>query len=294
MQCYTEPKIILPHTMHSFNRHTHWSNAAYQPIKVISEQLLQRLHGIKHKPRRILDIGSGNGTFTQALIKQYPRADITAIDIAHQRNRIAKRARRWRQHYYPLTANATQLPFSDDSVDMIVSNLCFYWLDNLNVLFKELHRVLQPDGLLMFSTLGPDTYHELRSAFATLDHYPHVNIFMDLHDVGDALLSSGFKDPVMDMDQLCITHNTPKTILHDLHELGEINQHPERIRHLLTPHYLERLFEAYPSHNDTYPVTLEVNYGHAWGQTISDTKQRRNAQGEVLVSIDSLKSHNAR
>src|SRR3990167_6717051 len=106
--------------------------------KEVGQRLLERLRGITVQPRVIIDLGSADGRLTQQLSQQYPKADIFAVDIAQQRNEITWQAtKRWKRRIHPLTAQAQQLPFLSHSVDMVFSNMCFYWVEDLTQLFTE-------------------------------------------------------------------------------------------------------------------------------------------------------------
>jgi malonyl-CoA O-methyltransferase len=117
-----------------------------------------------------------------------------------------------------LAADAANLPLKSASTAMVWSNLLLHWLDDPLPALAEAHRVLEVGGLLMFSTLGPDTLKELRSAFA--DGYAHTQRFIDMHDLGDMLVGCGFADPVMDMEVLTLTYDRFDDMLGELRAAG--------------------------------------------------------------------------
>jgi malonyl-CoA O-methyltransferase len=118
----------------------------------------------------------------------------------------------------------------------------------------------------MFTTLGPDTLKELRSAFARIDAYEHVNRFTDMHDIGDSLIHAGFADPVMDMEIVTVTFDTVAAIVSDLKSLGERNRLVGRRPSLMTPGQWKEVTNRYEAirKDGRLPVTIEVIYGHAW------------------------------
>src|SRR6185369_13000548 len=98
------------------------------------------------------------------------------------------------------------------------------------VAFAEFRRVLRPGGLLMFTTFGPDTLKELRAAWSAVDNRPHVHSFLDLRDVGDMLLASGFVDPVVDVERLVWRYPAVLDVLRDLKRIGAHNAALDRRR----------------------------------------------------------------
>jgi malonyl-CoA O-methyltransferase len=153
-----------------------------------------------------------------------------------------------------------------DSIDLAWSSLALQWLDEPGIAFKEMRRVLRPGGLLLFATLGPDTLKELRSAFAGLDGYGHVNRFIDMHDLGDALVHAGFANPVMEMEYITLTYADLKGLLRDLKGIGAQTVLEGRREGLMGRTEWQRLSDNYERfrRDGRLPATYEVIYGHAW------------------------------
>jgi malonyl-CoA O-methyltransferase len=122
-----------------------------------------------------------------------------------------------------LCADAEALPLADDSVDLVFSNATLQWVNDLDASFARALRVLRPGGLLMFSSFGPDTLKELRAAWAAVDDGAHVSPFLDMHDVGDALVRARFADPVMDVERMTLTYDHLRDLMRDLKQLGARN-----------------------------------------------------------------------
>ncbi|MDF2939929.1 MAG: malonyl-[acyl-carrier protein] O-methyltransferase BioC [Gammaproteobacteria bacterium] len=252
-----------------------------------ADQLLERLQLIKQQPKSILDLGCGTGDFTYRLSKLYPKAKVLGLDIAEQRLKYAKKQRPWFNKTRFMPGNIENLPFPDNSFDLIVSNLSLYWVKDLNQAFKEIQRVLKPEGVLLFSSLGPDTLLELRESLAQIDNKPHVNVFLDMHDVGDALLKAGLKDPVMDVETLTQQYSSLLDLLKELHEAGESNAHCERSKGLMGKQALQKLesyYEQYRSHFEKLPATFEVIYGHALGTEMLSKLEN----GEVHIPLSKI------
>jgi malonyl-CoA O-methyltransferase len=181
-------------------------------------------------------------------------------------------------------ADIGALPFKADSFDLAWSNLALHWIERLPAAFAQLHRVLKVDGLLTFSCCGPDTLTELRQAFAAVDRHPHVNRFVDMHDLGDMLVAAGFADPVMDMERLTLTFADARGMMLELKTLGAGNAASGRSRRLTGKGRWQRMLSALERFRDRdgrLPATFEVVYGHAWkapARTISD--------GRAIVRFD--------
>ena len=118
---------------------------------------------------------------------------------------------------------------------------------------------------MQFSTLGPDTLKELRGA-ALAGGRERVHTFVDMHDIGDMLVHSGFADPVMDMEPLTLTYRNVDALFADLRAAGTTSALGRRARGLAPRREFERLRAAYEAwrRDGVLPATFEVIYGHAW------------------------------
>lgn len=237
----------------------------------IAGRLLERLEYIRLAPPRVLDAGCGTGICLPGLRRRYPRAEIHALDIAGNMLQQARRKQGWwRRWWRPVRfvcGDVESLPFADASLDLVFSNLTLQWCPRPDAAFREFHRVLRPGGLLLFSSFGPDTLKELRSSWAEVDSTPHVNRFPDMHDVGDALVRTGFAEPVMDMEMLTLTYPDVMAIMRDLKSIGAHNVNQGRARGLTGKAGLQRMrtaYETFRQPDGRLPVSYEVVYGHAW------------------------------
>ena len=257
---------------HAFNRAAAGYDAAAVLQQEVCTRMLERLEYIKLQPARILDAGSGTGWGTRRLAQRYPSAQMIALDIATGMLLAARGRSGWWQKLFGGTrqmqvcGDIEALPLAANSVEMAWSNLALQWCNELPDTFVELHRVLKVDGLLMFSTFGPDTLKELRGAFAGVDRHNHLNRFTDMHDIGDMLVHSGFAEPVMDMEYITLTYADVRGVLHDLKAIGAHNATAGRGRGLMGKNAWARLIENYERlrSNGKLPATFEVVYGHAW------------------------------
>jgi malonyl-CoA O-methyltransferase len=237
----------------------------------IGKRLMARLEYLKIQPQRILDLGCGTGLCSKALALRYPKAQIVSLDLAHAMVLETKKKQNYWRKWSLLTANMMQLPFEQGVFDLVFSNQAVHWGDSLHAVFRELNRVMKPNACLMFSTLGPDSFKEIRQAWSAVDAHAHVNEFSDLHDVGDALLQEHFLDPVVDMELITMHYKTLPQMVHALKGQGVRNIHPSRNKGLTGRASWNQFLKHYPmTEEKKYPLTYEVVYGHAWrGQQLN-------------------------
>ena len=254
----------------------------------IADRLLERLDYVRLEPERVLDLGAGTGYAVDALHRRYRKARVIALDFAHGMLLQARRRGRWLRRPLCLCADAEALPLADGAVDLIVSNATFQWCNGLDRTFAECLRVLRPGGLLMFTTFGPDTLKELRHAWAQVDGATHVSPFLDMHDVGDALMRARFADPVMDTERMTLTYPAVRELMQDLKILGAGNATTDRPRGLTGRARLAALDAAYEIHRSEgrLPASYEVVYGHAW------VPEQKPAQGGIAVPVSAIGRRN--
>ena len=277
--------------------------------KVVAERVDERLSLTTVEVQRIADIGAGTGLLTQHLQTRYPNAQIFAVDLSESmlqqaKQRLAIKApsfvdklssliRKSSGKLQLVNADAFALPFADNSLDMITSNLMLQWCDDLDAVFAEFRRVLRPEGLLMFTTFGPDTLKELRQAWAQADSdLNHVNTFIDMHDIGDALIRSGFGQPVMDCEHFTLTYDKPMGVLKDLKAIGATSASLNRQRGLTGKARFQAMLNAYEQmrNADKIPATYEVVHGHAWANQEIFKGPNRSKDGVYEITLEQFSS----
>lgn len=263
----------------------------------IGQRLLERLELIKLQPQRILDVGAGTGVLSLALAQRYKNSEVIALDLAPAMLKQARKRQgqwhRWFGKQRFICGDAEHLPFSDNSVDMIISNFAIQWCGDLDQAFQEFQRVLKPEGLLMFTTFGPDTLRELRQAWRQADQTQavHVNSFLDMHDIGDALQRAHLSDPVMDTENITLTYDNATGVMRDLKAMGAHNISAGRSPGLTGKKKLQNVINAYEVYRDQsgkLPATYEVVYGHAWGRDKQALTQHYQADGSVHIPITAI------
>lgn len=231
----------------------------------VGARLLAQLDESDTAATLVLDVGSGPGSSVPALQRRWPQARVVAVDFALPMLRLAAAQVSVGAGFDCVAGDAQALPLAAASVDVVYANLCLQWCDDPGLVLAEFRRVLRPGGTLLFSTFGPDTLHELRSAFAAVDARPHVSGFIDMHDIGDGLLMSGFRDPVMAREDLTVTYAHARDLMRDLHAIGATNAASQRMRALTGKRHLARVIEAYEAFrvDGRLPASYEVVYARA-------------------------------
>jgi malonyl-CoA O-methyltransferase len=268
----------------------------------VAQRMAERLALVKLQPRAILDVGCGTGDALAELRTRYPAAFIVGLDFARSmllaaRQRAAAglvserslltrilgaRAGGGRAPAL-VCADAARLPFAPGSLDLVWSNLALQWINDPMEAFAEFHHALAVGGLLTFTTFGPDTLLELRTAFSGVDRATHVSRFIDMHDLGDMLVRAGFAEPVVDMEKLTLTYVDAMTMMRELKAIGAHNATLGRPRGLTGRARWSKMLDALEAfrHEGRLPATFEVVYGHAW-----KPEPRVAADGRAIVRFE--------
>ncbi len=271
----------------SFDRAAMTFDAAAVLHAEVRDNLLGRLDLMALQPRVAVDAGAGTGHGSRALKKRYPKALVIALDASQLMLRAAARQNSWLRPFSRVCADAERLPFASGTVDVILSNLMLQWC-NPDRVFGEFRRVLAPHGLLTFTSLGPDTLQEMRSAWGQLDSHTHVNQFIDMHDIGDALVRAGFASPVLDVERYTLNYLDVQRVAADLKATGAHNSTQGRAKGLTGRRRFAALSTAYDAFrkDGRLPATYEVVFGHAW--TPAGAARRGNQEG-IAVSLEEIR-----
>jgi malonyl-CoA O-methyltransferase len=273
----------------SFGRAARDYDAAAVLQSRVRTELLDRLELVRLEPGVVLDLGAGTGHASLALKRRYRAAQVVALDLAPGMLQEAGRRQTLLRRFRRVCADAAALPLGTASVDLVFSNLMLQWCNDPDAVFGECRRVLKPGGLLTFTTFGPDTLVELRRAWdAAADGRTHVNRFIDMHDLGDALVRSGLVEPVMDVERYTLTYATVQDLMRDLKAIGAHNANAGRPRGLTGKGALERMAAEYETHRreGRLPATYEVVFGQAWAPLTPS--RARGAPAEVTVPIGQI------
>jgi malonyl-CoA O-methyltransferase len=295
-------KYRRDHIQHHFNQAARTYDEAAVLQKRIAEDMDQRLELVTLAPERMLDLGAGTGFLSAKLQCRYPEAQLLALDLSPQMLQAAgqrlhaQRPRWWQAPFGKrptarlLNADAHDLPLADQSVDLVMTNLMLQWCDDPDRVFAEIRRVLRPEGLLMFSSFGPDTLSELRQAWSKVDARDHVSTFIDMHDLGDALIRNGFGQPVMDTSHFTLTYDQPMGVLKDLKAIGATHASQGRAHGLTGKTRFQKMLSAYEGFRQQsdgrIPATFEVVQGHAWAAEEVIKGPNRDKSGHIEISLD--------
>ncbi|MCX7120857.1 MAG: methyltransferase domain-containing protein [Gammaproteobacteria bacterium] len=234
-------------------------------IHIIANQLLERLDYMCIQPVSVLNYGWHTNYAELQLKKRYPESTIkNIIDLTF----LGKCA--------------------DNSVDLIIANFSLLRERDPVYLLHEFSRVLKEEGLLLFTTLGPDTFVELRQSFLQVDRFHHVHPFSDMHDIGDWMKQLHFSDPVVDREEIILAYDQLDLFFQDLKEIGATNAHQFRQRGLMSKNKWKTMLSHYERYknDDYFPVTLEIIYGQAW--KVKWDRDTDGLEGEIAISLDSI------
>lgn len=259
-----------------FNRAHH----SYDRFAVVQQEagrrLAERFDWLKLAPQRILDIGAGTGQMTRALQARYPKATVIALDLAEEMLATVPKTGRFLKRRRVVCADMHCLPFAGATFDIVISNFAIQWSHDLGLLLGEVARVLTPGGVLSFTTLGPDSLRECRQAWSTVDGGRHVHGFLDMHDVGDAMIRACLSDPVLDQEYLTVHYPDASVLLRELRGVGVGNTLFDRTSGLTGRRKWQAFLAALEAQKvpEGVPLTYEVIYGLAWGSGLSPLESR--------------------
>ena len=244
----------------------------------VATRLVERLDYMLIEPSVVLDAGVGTGYCTLDLVQRYPNAQVIALDIAQAMLEQTRSKLPLNKSVNYLACDVEKIALADNSVDLVISSLTVQWCNDYLKAFSELKRVLKPGGCILFTSFGPDALKELRHCWYKVDSDQHVNSFIDMHHIGDALLQAGFENPVMDNETITITYKDVYQIMRDLKTIGAHNVLNGRRHSLTGKNRLQAMIAEYETfRNDgVLPMSYEIVYGHAW---IADAEN-------VLVEFD--------
>jgi len=230
----------------------------------VGRRMQERLDCIKSSPEHWVNWRPGRGGWqTHALLaRRYPKAACSVVEsdpVAFTKAQRALRSPWWTPSQW-LKKSATVVKSVASPAQMLWSNMDLHMAPDPQTLLRQWHEALAVDGFLMFSCLGPDTLLELRDLYQALEWPVPAHPFTDMHDWGDMLVSLGFADPVLDMERITLTFETPERLLQELRELGR-NLHPQRFAGLRGRRWHAQLLNALGER--PLQLTFEVIYGHA-------------------------------
>ncbi len=276
----------------SFDRASeHYKQAPPLQARVAAE-LLERLQFFPLEPRVILDLGCAVGGGAAQLRRRFPRARVLAMDLAYLMTRQARRRQRLWRRFACVCADARALPLAGESVDLVFSNLMLHWSDDPAAVFAEARRVLRPGGLMLFSTLGPDTLQELRSAWDRADAASHVSAFADMTHLASAMSHSGLSEPVIDRELELSHYADVRALMNELRLLGATHAAADRRRTLTGRHRLQAMLDSYEQWRtgDGIPASWEIIYGAGFAGAPRSDRAMPLSGGEFALPVSAIRS----
>lgn len=121
------------------------------------DQVLTLLGDVKAK--KILDVGAGNGRLALRLAKL--GAEVTALDVSEEMlNKI--KIKNLKLKINTVIGEAEDLPFEDESFDIVIATFLIVHLKSLTRFFDEVYRVLKPNGLFLVTNINQRKAPEIK------------------------------------------------------------------------------------------------------------------------------------
>ena len=272
----------------------HWERVAPAQSPWLHEEIGRRmedrLQWIKLRPAAWVDWEPVRGGMAAHALVEARYRD-AACCIATARPEVAREALKaiarpwWRR----LGAPAPKIGAAPDGqAQMLWANMALHLSADPQALIAQWHRALAVDGFLMFSCLGPDSLRELRKVYLAMGWPPPAHEFTDMHDWGDMLVAAGFAEPVMDMERITLTWDSPAKLLGELSELGS-NLHPRRFGALRGRRWRAELeaalLEGLGGLDGRLALSFEIIYGHALKPA-----PRVRVSGQSAVSLEDMRT----
>jgi len=259
--------LVFRDVRRRFDRAAAGFDAADFVHRVTFDELLHRLSPVEIQPRIVLDLGCATGSGSKPLGRRFRGCRVISLDASLEMLRMAARKKSFLKNRPALQCDASRISLQDGSVDLVIANMLLPWIDDLPACLSEIARVLRSGGLFAFATVGPDSLSEIRSAWQAIDADWHVNAFPDMHDIGDALVRAGLRDPVLDVDHLTVTYRDIAALYRDLTSAGARNCLHGRSKAITGKKRLQTMGQllAAGMTDDLLSLRLELVYGHAWG-----------------------------
>lgn len=228
---------------HSFAKAVDSYDAAAGLQRQVGDMLLEKFPPISSSGL-ILDLGCGTGYFTRRIAAEIPETQIVALDIALPMLTASRQKNGYAAIDY-LCADAEKLPLLPYSCRQIYSNLALQWCQNLPAVFADFRRILKADGQLVFTTFGPATLQELKSAWAGVDVYPHVNEFYATQTIRGFLRQAGFNAITVESQTYQLAYPSVMALMRELKNLGAHNVNLDRARNITTRLHLQQMIANY-------------------------------------------------
>lgn len=142
--------------------------ASYEARAGLQQDVARRLAALLPdvEAPKVLELGCGTGLLSRHLVARYPGGHFTLTDAAPAMIGQCRRnlgEMHGRVSYEVMDASAD---CGHDGLDLIVTSMMLHWLRDPVASLQHLRTRLNPDGVLLFASLGPDSFSEWRSVLA--------------------------------------------------------------------------------------------------------------------------------
>lgn len=234
----------------------------------IRQELLSQLDYLRLEPQVVVNLGHGAPPPAAALWRRYRPRHLLLAETSLPSALASRRHRPWFSRVSALCCRPEALPLPDGSADLVVADMLLPRLADVSAVLRECARVLTRGGVLLVSAAGPDTLKELRAAWGRVDRHSHLHSYMDMHDLGDAMVAAGLAEPVLSADPLTVEYPDLDGLLRDVASWRGGNATTGRAAGLTTAGRLQQVETVYRTdfgHHGRLPATVELIYAHAWG-----------------------------
>lgn len=226
----------------------------------VNKRLLNRLRLIKHSQSNVLEIGSGTGKLSCDILNDYPSVNLISMDLSLE---MLKKHKLKNPETNCLVGNAENPPFNYLSFDTILSSLTLHWCNISSDIFFRFYNLLKPNGLLLFSVAGPDTFKEFRKLSNNISQKLRFHPLMDMHYYGDFLLEAHFKDPVVDSEKIVVEFETFDELLKSIRHTGTNITSSLGSQYYGKTEYKALKDSMFNASSNSYELTYEIIYGYA-------------------------------
>jgi malonyl-ACP O-methyltransferase BioC len=262
-------------------------------LRDVADRLMERLDVVRKEFPLVLDLGGGHGVLSEKLKERAGTEQVITTDVSFEmlscsavipaKAGIPEDPRlRGDDGVLKVVADEELLPFREQSLDAVISNLALHWVNDLPGALAQIRSALKPDGLFLAAVMGGETLRELRACLMEAElnvsggASPRVSPFIDLRDMGALMQRAGFTLPVVDSDIITVDYPHPLKLMEDLRGMGASNATLDRL-HKPTRRAVifesARLYqEKYADEEGRIPATFQIVYAIGWSPHESQQK----------------------